>query len=117
MCRNLTIVCPKGFPDMRGTDDFDRGAKGGDPSEEPRYWGLTVILFFSHIFSLISFSIYTSVVSIIRDSAFILINVRCKIFNKDFLFFYSIFNLSHSHIGFCTYENIDIRQVFLSKAL
>ena len=23
----------------------------------------------------------------------------------------------HSHIGFCTYENIDIRQVFLSKAL
>ena len=34
MCRNLADVCPVGFPDMRGADDFDRDTKGGKPSEE-----------------------------------------------------------------------------------
>lgn len=34
MRRNLTDVCPVGFPDMRGADDFDRSAEGCEPSEE-----------------------------------------------------------------------------------
>ena len=34
MCRNLADVCPERFPDMCRADDFDRGTKGGDPSEE-----------------------------------------------------------------------------------
>lgn len=34
MCRNLVDVCPVGFPDMRGADDFDRDTKGSEPSEE-----------------------------------------------------------------------------------
>ena len=34
MCRNLADVCPVGFPDMCGADDFDRDTKGGEPSEE-----------------------------------------------------------------------------------
>ena len=32
--RNLVDVCPEGFPDMSGADDFNCDAKGGEPSEE-----------------------------------------------------------------------------------
>ena len=34
MCRNFADVCPVGFPDMCGADDFDRDTKGGEPSKE-----------------------------------------------------------------------------------
>lgn len=34
MFRDLADVDPEGFPDMRGADDFDSGAKGGEPAEE-----------------------------------------------------------------------------------
>ena len=34
MCRDLADICPEGFPDMCWANDFDRGTKGGDPSEE-----------------------------------------------------------------------------------
>ena len=32
--RDPVDVCPVGFPDMRGADDFNCDAKGGEPSEE-----------------------------------------------------------------------------------
>ena len=32
--RDTVDVCPVGFPDMRRADDFNRDAKGGEPSEE-----------------------------------------------------------------------------------
>ena len=32
--RNHVDVCPVGFPDMCGADDFDRDTKGSEPSEE-----------------------------------------------------------------------------------
>lgn len=31
---NPVDVCPVGLPDNRGADDFNRYAKGGEPSEE-----------------------------------------------------------------------------------
>ena len=34
MRRDLADVCPEGFPDMCGADDFNRGAESGEPSEE-----------------------------------------------------------------------------------
>lgn len=34
ICRDLADVCPVGFSDMCRADDFDRDAKGGEPSEE-----------------------------------------------------------------------------------
>ena len=34
MCSNLADVCPERFLDMCRTDDFDRGSKGSEPSEE-----------------------------------------------------------------------------------
>ena len=39
MFRDLADVCLVGFPDMHRTDDFNRGTKGGEPSEK---LGLTV---------------------------------------------------------------------------
>ena len=34
ICRDPVDICPVGFPNMGGADDFDRDAKGGKPSEE-----------------------------------------------------------------------------------
>ena len=50
---NRVDVCPVGFPDVRRADDFDRDAKGGEPSEELRshcdiYMGKKVLIIHRH---------------------------------------------------------------------